>query len=128
MRVVQANQTTILQADFFQGDGFTRVPGITKTQLSLDLFFNNALQVWPLVDGLTVTDAQIASGRVYFNEIASSPGYYSVRFRPDAVGYWRCILTYFTVPQIVACDVDVLPASSLVPGTTASFIKTGSCG
>jgi hypothetical protein len=123
-RIVQNNATVIDQPDFFQSDGFTRLSGLTPSQLTLQLFFNNAIQPWGLVDGTTVPDAQVASGNVYFNEIPGSAGFYNVRFRPIGVGYWRVILTYTSVPQIQAQDYDVVNnLSTPTPGLVASFMK-----
>ena len=123
-RLVQNNQVVLDQADFFQTDGFTRVTGLTISDLVLDLFFQNVPQPWPLVSGLGVTDAQIASGKVYFHEVPGKPGYYNVRFRPNAVGYWRLILSYTVGTQIMGQDYDVTPqTTSTDAGLKASFVK-----
>ena len=106
-RLVRVNQTVIDQADYFQLDGYTRVPGLNTTDVVLQLFYDNVLQPWPLSDGSTVTDAQTKSGFVYFHEISGSSGFYSIRFRPNAPGYWRLLLTYPGGQQILAQDYDV---------------------
>lgn len=125
-RVVQANQVVMDQADFFLPDGFHRVPGLTITALASQLFFNNTLQPWVLASGSGVPDSQISAGRIYFNEIPGSPGIYSVRFRPNALGYWRNLLTYDAGLQIVAQDFDVVQgAPAMESGLNASFIKPG---
>jgi hypothetical protein len=128
-RVVQANQVVLDQVDFFQPDGFTRVVGLIPASLVSQIFYNNTIQPWPLVSGLGVTDAQVTSGRVYFNEVPGSPGFYNVRFRPNALGFWRNLLTYPPGLQISAQDFDVvqsLPTSE--GGLHASFIKPQGSG
>jgi hypothetical protein len=126
-RIVQANQTVIDQVDFFQSDGFTRVTGLTVGQLVSHLFLNNVLQPWLFVSGLGVTDAQVNAGNVYFNEIPGSPGYYSVRFRPTTVGFWRNLLDYSAGQQIAAQDFDVVISMPGPEGLTASFIGAQKC-
>lgn len=123
-RIVQANQVVLDQVDFFEADGFTRVVGLTPATLSSEIFHENIIQPWPLISGLAITDAQIASGSVYFNEIPGQPGFYNVRFRPNATGFWRNLLTYAVGTQISAQDFDVIQ-TSLGPGSglQASFIK-----
>jgi hypothetical protein len=123
-RLVQVNQVVLDQVDYFQTDGFTRVVGLGTAQLVSKIFFNNVLQPWPLVSGLSVPDAQVVSGKVYFNEIPGTPGFYNVRFRPNAVGYWRNVLTYPTGTQEAAQDFDVVSSAlSAEGGLNASFIK-----
>lgn len=125
-RLVTINQTILDQADFFQPDGFTRVMGITATGglITSVLFYNNIEQPWPLTDGVPVIDDKVASGKVYWNEIASEPGYYTVRFRPNALGYWRLLINYPTGTQIVAQDYDVVARMPLSGGgLKASFVK-----
>ncbi len=123
-RLVFANQTVDDQADFFQSDGFTRVTGLTPSQLVGQLFFDNQLQPWPLISGAGLTDTQIASGNVYWLEVPGSPGIYSVRFRPNALGYWRLLITYTAGQQIMGQDYDVVAAAPTVDqGLKASFLK-----
>ena len=123
-RVVQANQVVLDQVDFFQPDGFTRVTSLVPASLVSQLFFNNVQQPWPLVSGLGVTDQQITAGFVYFNELPGQPGFYSVRFRPNSLGYWRNLLTYSAGMQIAAQDFDVVQsAPAMESGIHASFIK-----
>lgn len=126
-RIVQVNQVVLDQVDFFDGGGFTRVVGVTVTDLISDIFYNNLKQPWPLVSGTGVTDAQVAAGTVYFQQIAGEPGFYSVRFRPNAVGFWRNLLTYTAGQQNSAQDFDVVASSPLLEsGLKSSFIKDGS--
>lgn len=123
-RIVQNNRVVYSQVDFFQVDGFTRVTGLSSSTLSLNIFFNNLPQPWAFVNGLTVTDAQVVSGSVYFNEIPGSPGYYNVRWRPNALGYWRVIITYSIGLQIEAQDFDIIQTSLPADGgLSASFIR-----
>jgi hypothetical protein len=123
-RLVQINQVVLDQADYFQLDGYTRVTGLTVGDLVSQLFYNNIEQPWPLLDGLGVPDAQVSSGRVYFNEVPGSPGIYSVRFRPNALGYWRYLLTYPVGQQIMAQDYDVTPTAAVASsGIKSSFVK-----
>lgn len=123
-RLVQANQVVIDQADYFQGDGFTRVTGLTISDVSLQLFFQNDPQPWALVDGSTTTDARVAAGRVFFHEVPGQSGIYSVRFRPNAIGYWRLILTYTAGQQIMGQDYDVVAeAQPPAGGLKSSFIN-----
>lgn len=123
-RLVQINQTIIDQADFFEPDGFTRVIGLTVASLTHQIFFNNVLLSWPLVGGSSISDAAVVSGNVYWNEVPGSPGFYNVRFRPNAIGYWRNIVSYPAGTQIMGQDFDVVsqvPAAET--GLRASFTK-----
>jgi hypothetical protein len=123
-RLVQINQVILDQADFFLPDGFSRVTGLTPSNLTSQLFYNNLAQPWPLIDGTQITDASIRAGNVYWLEVAGSPGIYNVRFRPNAVGYWRLLVTYPVGTQIMAQDFDVvaqMPAQET--GLKASFVK-----
>lgn len=123
-RLVYANQTVDDQADFFQPDGFTRVTGLTVSNLSMQLFFDNQLQPWTFVTGANLTDTQIASGSVYWLEVPGSPGIYSVRFRPNAIGYWRLLITYPAGQQISGQDYDVNATPPTVDtGLKAAFVK-----
>ncbi len=123
-RLVQQNQVVYDQVDFFQSDGFTRVTGLTFSGVQLAVFFENVAQPWPLAQGLGVNDAQVASGQVYFNEVPGNPGYYNIRWRPNAVGYWRLLVTYVPGQQIEAQDYDVIQgAPTIESGLSASFIK-----
>ena len=126
-RQVFANQIVFDQADFFQTDGFARVTGITVSQLTCEIFFNNTPLPWPLVSGVGVSDAQVAAGKVYWMEIPGDPGRYSVRWRPNAIGYWRLLITYPAGTQIMGQDYDVVtqPMTNVDQGLKASFIKPG---
>jgi hypothetical protein len=112
-------------ADFFQSDGYTRVPGLTVLDLTSQVFFNNVPQAWPLVNGSGVSDNQVTSGHLYFTEIPGTSGNYSVRFRPNSAGYWRTILSYAAGLQILAQDFDVIaePIQVSGGGLKANFSK-----
>jgi hypothetical protein len=109
------------QADFFQVDGFNRVVGLTFVDLAAQTFYNNVPQPWALAHGASMSDGQVKTGILYFHEIPGAPGNYSVRFRPNAAGYWRVILTYTAGQQIVAQDYDVMAETAQAGGLTASF-------
>lgn len=123
-RLVQNNQVIFDQADFFETDGFTRVIGIAVGDLSSQVFYENVLQPWPLVDGTSVSDANIVSGNIYWNEVPGSPGIYNVRWRPNVIGYWRLLITYTSGTQIMGQDYDVVSQVPLAEGgLRASFTK-----
>lgn len=125
-RLMQNNVVVRGQPDFLQSDGYTRITGITPNRVQSVLFYNNALQPWLLVDGSAVTDAQIASGSVYWNEIPGASGYYNVRFLPNAVGYWRLLILYPAGPEFYAQDYDVVPSANIDAGLLTSFLPPGS--
>lgn len=124
-RLVQINQVILDQVDFFEADGYTRKAGLAiGTDLTHEVFFDNDLQPWPMIDGTTVTDAAVRSGNIYFNEVPGSPGFYNVRFRPNALGYWRVLINYPAGTQIMGQDYDVVaqvPAAET--GLRASFTR-----
>lgn len=123
-RQVFVNQPVLDQADYFQTDGFTRVVGLTYALVSGEVYFNNVIQPWALADGSSVLDSGVVSGRLFFSEIPTQPGRYSVRFRPNAVGYWRVLLTYTAGQQIAAQDYDVITeAPAFDQGLKATFTK-----
>jgi hypothetical protein len=124
-RLVQSNQVVYDQADFFQLDGFTRQPGLTVGQVVAQLYFQNTLQAWTLIPGTGITDPQIVSGKIYWLEIPGGP--YGIRWRPNAVGYWRLLITYPAGTQILAQDYDVTPGPStpMAGGMKSSFIGPG---
>lgn len=126
-RLVRANQVVLDQADFFQSDGFTRAVGLIPSDLVSYIFHENVLQPWPLLSGVGVADSQVASGNVYIHEI--QPGFYNIRFRPNALGYWRNMLSYPAGKQMLAQDFDV--RSELITSTNglqATFTRPdGGC-
>lgn len=118
-RIVQVNQVAVDQADLFEADGITRVQGLLPQDLTHQIFCNNQLQPWPLIDGTGVPDALVRAN-VYWCEIVGAPGVYSVRFRPNSMGYWRLLVTYG--PQILGQDFDVV-AQETTGGIKASFVR-----
>jgi hypothetical protein len=110
------------QVDFYSIPG-VRIVGITPANLTPFIFVNNSQIVWPVINGNSVVDSSISSGNIYFNEITGTPGFYSVRFFPDRIGYWRIILSYSSVPQDQIIDFDVISNTTQSSGLNASFIK-----
>ena len=126
-RLVWVNQTILDQADFFQSNNFSRVAGLSVTDLTGKVFHNNVPMGWTLSNGTTVTESQVTSGHLYFHEITGAPGYYSVRFRPNNTGYWRILLSYAAGEQILAQDYDVLAEPTVSGGLRASVTSNTSC-
>lgn len=121
IRVVPANTLVYDQLDWFQGDFFTRIGGIGVGDLGLVVFVNNAVTAWPLVTGVGVTDAQVKPGNIYFQELTT--GYYGVRFRPNALGYWRLDFRYATGAQAISLDYDVVSKlDAVASGLHANFV------
>lgn len=120
-RLVQANQVVIDQVDIFQSDFFNRVTGLDPTDVSVTLFYNNQVAAWPVVDGSSIIDSQVAAGKVYWGELAN--GSYGVRFFPNALGHWNLVVQFSPSPsQIVSLSFDVVNMPSLVEsGLHASF-------
>lgn len=125
-RLIPINRVVIDQADILAPDDFTRVTGLTVADLTATLFYNNVAQPWTFISGATVMDAQVAAGAVYFNEITGQPGFYSVRFRPNAVGFWRACLSYAAGPRALSFGYDVVQEPPLVAsGLKSSFVPMG---
>jgi hypothetical protein len=123
-RSVSAGGLVRDQADFFLPGGNVRAGGIALPQVSMTAFSDNGLLSWPLADGSTVPDSSISAGTVYFSEISGAPGFYSVRFFPDRVGYWRIVLRVDAFQSEVVREYDVNPASAASPnGLNASFLR-----
>lgn len=124
-RLISAGALAYDQTDFFlPAESSNRVSGIVVANLRMTMFVNNAVIPWTLVDGSFVPDSSISAGSVYFNEIAAAPGYYSVRFFPDRIGFYR--LCFVTVGIEVDREYDVLPAGVLRPGTGGLIPSTSS--
>lgn len=114
------------QADFFQPKGsINRLSGIVAASLSMSAFTSSSALPWTLEDGSAVTDSSVSSGKVYFNEVSGASGFYSVRFFPDRVGYWRIVFQYSALQEEVVLEFDVVPANvfkaTIKGGLTASF-------
>jgi hypothetical protein len=125
-RLVSNNLVVFDQADFFGPDGFTRALGLTPSQLVLEVYHDNDLQAWPLVSGAGITESMVASGHVYFDPLVGDG--YGIRWRPNATGYWRLILSYPAGLQVLAQDYDVGSGTGVVPpggGLKVSFVGAG---
>lgn len=124
-RLLPAGQLIRDQVDLYMPAGsINRVVGESVTALSLAIFVDNGLLSWPLADGTTVADFSISAGTVYFNQIVGANGYYSVRFFPDRVGFWRLIFREMTLNEEVILSYDVSPARPGVASNelNASFV------
>lgn len=129
-RLVSAGAVVRDQLDVFITPSSTsRVTGLSATAVSVKVFVNNVLMPWATQDGTTVPDPSVSAGTVYVNEIPSAPGFYSVRFFADRVGFWRIVLTVSQYSAEVAHEYDVVVAGyfgsapSGGGGLTASFVK-----
>lgn len=106
-RQVQANQVAFDQIDIFQADFYTRVPGLSHSDVVLTLTLNNEPVSWPLVDGSAVQNSTISSGRVYWGVLPS--GAYGVRFFPNSYGLWTLSIGYTGSPlQLTILSLDVV--------------------
>lgn len=125
VRRVQTNEVVLDQADFFQSGGFDRVSGLTTVSITAKLFWDNQVQPCVLVDGANVTNVLVAAGSVYWHEIPSASGYYSVRWRPAGTGFWRLVLSYAAGTQVQLFDYDVVSETTAISanGLKASFSK-----
>jgi hypothetical protein len=124
-RLVYNNLVVYDQADFFNLDGYTRVSGLTPSQLVCQMYHNNVLLAWPLVVGSGLIESQITAGHVYWDDLGSG---YGVRWRPNALGYWRLLLTYPVGSQILGQDYDVSSGTGILPpggGLKTSFVGPG---
>jgi hypothetical protein len=114
------------QIDIFNPpSSFTRAAGIIPSDMSFKLFVNNSLVAWGIVDGSAVPDSSISSGRIYFNQILGAAGFYSIRFYPDRVGFWRLVFTPALTSVEIIKEFDISP-STLVGsggGLNATFTK-----
>ncbi len=126
-RLISAGALAYEQLDFFFPVGTSRrFTGISASDLQMWLFVNNQILSWPLVDGSSVVDSSIVSGKVYFNEIAGSPGFYSLRFFPDRVGFFRMAFLNPSISVEVSKEFDVVPPGVLRPSTGGLIPSTSS--
>lgn len=107
-RLIQVNQVVFDQVDIFLSDFFTRITGLTPTDVTLSLMLNNQAVAWPLVDGTAVDNTQVAAGSVYWAELPN--GAYGVRFFPSQLGHWNLSISYSSTSpaQIIGIDFDVV--------------------
>lgn len=120
-RVVQANQVIFDQVEILQADLFTRVLGLTVSNVTIALTHNNVSVNWPLISGVGVTDALVVSGNVYWNQLVS--GAYGLRFFPNALGTWLLEVAYpaGTPAQRTSTSYDVFNPPPTVDSLRASF-------
>ncbi len=115
------------QVDYYDPTGsVNRALGVTFSQITLQIFVDNSKLLWPIVDGTLTADSSISAGTVYLNGVSGSPGFYSLRFFPDKVGFWKLSLLNTTFNQEVIKEYDVVPAGTFGPtssGLNASFFK-----
>jgi hypothetical protein len=112
------------QIDFYFPSGSSqRTTGLTASIIQATLFVNNALMSWPLMDGASVPDSSISSGYIYFNEISGSPGFYSIRFFANKVGFWRLVMKNNSTGIEQVKEYDVTSSSNNSSGLNASFTK-----
>lgn len=128
-RLVSAGAIIYDQPDIYSPVGtINRPTGLVVANFAFTQLVNGASLPWPLADGSAVPDSSISSGSAYFNEIPGTPGFYSVRFLPDRVGFWKLILTNAGLGIDVVLEYDVLASGALKPGASsgliASFTKT----
>jgi hypothetical protein len=124
-RLVSSGSIIRDQIDIYTpAGGIIRKTGEVYSQLTLNVFVDNGLLAWPLADGTLIADSSVAAGTIYFNEIAGSPGYYSVRFFPDRIGFWRLIFREMALGEEMILSYDVASAQPGAPSTdlNASFI------
>ena len=107
-----------MQLDFFLRLGsINRVSGVPAVNISVKVFANNVLLPWSLIDGSIVPDSSVISGSIYFNEISSNPGFYSIRIFPDRIGFWRLVFLNSTLSTEIIKEFDAVPPGVLRPST-----------
>jgi hypothetical protein len=125
-RLLAAGAVVYEQLDFYNPPT-VRAIGVVPANLTLILFLNNQLLSWPLEDGSAIADSSISAGSIYFNEISGSNGYYSVRFYPHQIGFWRMIIKHNALSQEIIKEFDIIASGSLKPtsstGLNASFVQ-----
>ncbi len=122
-RSVNSGSVIYSQVDFFSPPGsYIRIPSIAASSVSIKIFCNNKSLGWTVVDGSNIQDSGVSSGNIYFNEITSGTGFYSIRFFPNKIGFWRIIVSHSSGEQILEFDVSPQSGSSQ-PGLIASFNK-----
>lgn len=127
-RIVPAGSIVYGQLDFYDSVSRARIPGIQVSDLLFKLFFNNSILNWPLQDGSAIFDSSVAAGIVYFNETSLDSTFYSLRFFPDRVGFWRFVFSDMSIGVEIIQEYDIVPAavfSSAGPsgGLNATFLK-----
>jgi hypothetical protein len=120
-RTVSAGSIVRGQMDLYSA-GITRQAGVLAAAVTAAVFYNNLPVSWPVADGTSVLDSSVSAGSVYFHEISGVSGYYSVRFFPDRVGFWRICLKHAGLGVESVLEFDVVPAAQpAAGGLNASF-------
>lgn len=104
----------------------SRVTGMQSSNVSVKIFANNNLLMnWSSASGTGVPDSSVSSGVVYFNEIPNAPGFYSIRFFPNTIGYWRVVLNFQSQSMEVSREYDITANKDVVSSNSlnASFTK-----
>lgn len=125
-RTVSAGVLVRDQLDIYNPpSSFTRSTGVVPSGISVTAFVNNAAVAWPLADGTAVADSSVSAGTVYFNEIPGSAGFYSLKFFPDRVGFWRFVIRIAATSTEVVKEYDVVPSQQVnaSSGLNASFLR-----
>jgi len=127
-RLLPAGTVVRDQLDFYSPPNSTvRVPGVMVGTLDVKIFLNGSILPWTAVDGTSIPDSALSAGTILFNEILGAPGFYSSRFFPDRVGYWRLVVYQSSSGNEQIRDYDIVPAGTFSPssqgGVTASFTK-----
>lgn len=117
---------------FFPANTMNRVTGLTYSSVTPTVFSNNSPLNWTIADGTPIQSGQILSGKIYFNEISGNPGFYSIRFLPDRMGFWKLVLSFSAYSTEFSTGYDIIPAGAFTPGAstgglTASFLNNSSC-
>lgn len=122
-RIVSSGCLVRSQVDlYFPAGSSSRFTGAPASSVSATVFANNVLLAWPVADGSLVLDSSISSGTVYFNEIPQAPGFYSVRFFPDRVGFWRIVIRSDALGAESILEFDVVAPAKPDGGLNASFV------
>ena len=122
-RIITTGALALDQLDiFFPVQSFTRMRGVLFSGVSVDVFVNNVKLPWSIADGTLVQDSTISSGSVYFNEINTSVGFYSVRFYPDRIGFWRFVYKVPVYGLEVIKEYDIV--SPVEPNYSNTMIST----
>jgi hypothetical protein len=118
-RTVPSNQVIFDQADILSADQYTRIPGVSASNVTLTLFRNNTVVPWPLVEGASVSDGQVVAGFVYWTALPNQG--YGIRFFPNSLGHWNLIIDYPGTSQLISLDYDVVLPLAVESGVTAGF-------
>lgn len=99
-----------------------RLSNVMVGSLTVKVFFENQDQGWDLLDGTNIQDSSISSGHVYFNQISGADGYYSIRFFPDRVGFWRVVFYHSATQTDIPLGYDVVPSGAFSSSGSGGLI------